>query len=347
MPVPHKLRRLIAFALAGLSAAAAAPSRRSSRSTATISPIRSSSCNGGEFIAYATNDGINLPMLVSRDLVNWSQVKDPATGEARRRHAGARAVGRGRPNLGARGDEGRRQVAALLHRPSRQAEGPVPRSRGRRPAPRGRSATSRPSRWCANRPGRHDRRQPVPRFRRQALSLLQERRERGRQDHLHLGAAAQRDGLKVVGAAGAADQGRRQVGMAAGRSAGDGAFARRPSDCSTRRRSSAGTPRSGCRATRPAMRPAPGRSARARTRRRTRSCTASTSARPAASAVPAIPPSSRSARARFMAFHAWAATSGCRKAEDERYLYIAPLFWKDGKPQLGVSLRPVAPGDRG
>lgn len=44
----------------------------------------------------------------------------------------------------------------------------------------------------------------------------------------------------------------------------------------------------------------------------------------------------------FMAFHAWAATSGCRKAEDERFLYIAPLTWKDGKPQLGVSLRPTA-----
>ena len=34
--------------------------------------------NGAEFIAYATNDGINLPMLTSRDLVNWSPVRDPA-----------------------------------------------------------------------------------------------------------------------------------------------------------------------------------------------------------------------------------------------------------------------------
>lgn len=44
----------------------------------------------------------------------------------------------------------------------------------------------------------------------------------------------------------------------------------------------------------------------------------------------------------FIAFHAWAATKGCRKAEDERYLYVAPLFWKDGKPQIGPSLRPAA-----
>lgn len=41
----------------------------------------------------------------------------------------------------------------------------------------------------------------------------------------------------------------------------------------------------------------------------------------------------------FISFHAWAATSGCRKAEDRRYLYVAPLFWKDGKPVIGPSLR--------
>ena len=28
----------------------------------------------GEFIAYATNAGINLPMLTSRDLVHWTWV---------------------------------------------------------------------------------------------------------------------------------------------------------------------------------------------------------------------------------------------------------------------------------
>ena len=41
----------------------------------------------------------------------------------------------------------------------------------------------------------------------------------------------------------------------------------------------------------------------------------------------------------FLSFHAWAANSGCRKADDKRFLYIAPLFWKDGKPQIGPSLR--------
>lgn len=42
----------------------------------------------------------------------------------------------------------------------------------------------------------------------------------------------------------------------------------------------------------------------------------------------------------FISFHAWAATSGCHKAGDKRELYIAPLSWKDGKPALGQSLRP-------
>lgn len=41
----------------------------------------------------------------------------------------------------------------------------------------------------------------------------------------------------------------------------------------------------------------------------------------------------------FMSFHAWETSSGCRKQEDNRYLYIAPIFWKDGKPEIGSSLR--------
>ena len=42
----------------------------------------------------------------------------------------------------------------------------------------------------------------------------------------------------------------------------------------------------------------------------------------------------------FMSFHGWQATKGCRKAGDKRQLYIAPIFWKDGKPQIAPSLRP-------
>jgi beta-xylosidase len=41
----------------------------------------------------------------------------------------------------------------------------------------------------------------------------------------------------------------------------------------------------------------------------------------------------------FIAFHAWSATPGCRPLDQARYLYVAPLVWKDGKPAVGESLR--------
>ena len=49
----------------------------------------------------------------------------------------------------------------------------------------------------------------------------------------------------------------------------------------------------------------------------------------------------------FIAFHAWDATRGCRKGKDERHLYIAPLFWKDGKPRIAPSLRRTATSGKG
>jgi beta-xylosidase len=42
----------------------------------------------------------------------------------------------------------------------------------------------------------------------------------------------------------------------------------------------------------------------------------------------------------FIAFHAWSASPGCRRLDWKRFLYVAPLIWKDGKPQVGISLRP-------
>jgi hypothetical protein len=41
----------------------------------------------------------------------------------------------------------------------------------------------------------------------------------------------------------------------------------------------------------------------------------------------------------FIAFHAWAAGRSCRKADDKRFLYIAPFGWENGKPQIAPSLR--------
>jgi beta-xylosidase len=42
----------------------------------------------------------------------------------------------------------------------------------------------------------------------------------------------------------------------------------------------------------------------------------------------------------FIVFHAHAATRGCRRAQLGRYMYVAPLLWQGGEPQIGVSLRP-------
>lgn len=46
----------------------------------------------------------------------------------------------------------------------------------------------------------------------------------------------------------------------------------------------------------------------------------------------------------FIVFHAHGARPGCRRGDLGRYMYIAPLLWRDGEPQIGVSLRS---GERG
>lgn len=49
----------------------------------------------------------------------------------------------------------------------------------------------------------------------------------------------------------------------------------------------------------------------------------------------------------FIVFHAHAARGGCRNATKGRYMYIAPLLWKEGKPLIGVSLRPGSSSGKG
>ena len=49
----------------------------------------------------------------------------------------------------------------------------------------------------------------------------------------------------------------------------------------------------------------------------------------------------------YISFHAWEATRGCRKGADKRELYIAPIFWAGGKPQIAPSLRPRVSAERG
>ena len=41
----------------------------------------------------------------------------------------------------------------------------------------------------------------------------------------------------------------------------------------------------------------------------------------------------------YVVFHAWAATAKCRLAEQSRYMYVAPLEWRDGTPVIVKSLR--------
>ena len=49
----------------------------------------------------------------------------------------------------------------------------------------------------------------------------------------------------------------------------------------------------------------------------------------------------------FISFHAWSASPQCRKQGDKRELFIAPLFWRDGKPVIGPSLRERTASQRG
>lgn len=45
----------------------------------------------------------------------------------------------------------------------------------------------------------------------------------------------------------------------------------------------------------------------------------------------------------FIVFHAHIATKGCRRTTRGRQMYVAPLLWQNGTPQVGVSLRPATP----
>lgn len=47
----------------------------------------------------------------------------------------------------------------------------------------------------------------------------------------------------------------------------------------------------------------------------------------------------KAANGTFIAFHAWAATRSCRPHRDARYLYVAPFGWEDGRPIIAPSLR--------
>ncbi|WP_300973872.1 glycoside hydrolase family 43 protein [Sphingomonas sp. LHG3406-1] len=41
----------------------------------------------------------------------------------------------------------------------------------------------------------------------------------------------------------------------------------------------------------------------------------------------------------FISFHGWATTRGCRKSDNKRFLYVAPFGWENGAPAIAPSLR--------
>lgn len=40
----------------------------------------------------------------------------------------------------------------------------------------------------------------------------------------------------------------------------------------------------------------------------------------------------------YVAFHAWSATTDCRSAGKGRFMYVAPLDWREGRPVIGAGL---------
>ena len=48
----------------------------------------------------------------------------------------------------------------------------------------------------------------------------------------------------------------------------------------------------------------------------------------------------------FISFHGWSTTRGCRKSEGKRFLYVAPFGWENNAPAIAPSLRPEG-GERG
>jgi beta-xylosidase len=337
MPVPHKLRRLVVAMLAGMSAAALAEP--------SFVPVYRDNfpdpfvvLNGGEFIAYATNDGINLPMLVSRDLVNWSPVRD---------QAGRRIDGM--PTLAPWVQEGRTWAPEVMKVGARWLLYYTAHSRQRKVQCLGVAAADNP-----RGPFRDSSKEPlVCQYDQGGTIDANPFRDTDGKLYLYYksdgnavgkttyiwGQRLSDDGLKVVGPAvpliqdDAKWEWRLVEAPAMVRSpAGHHLFYSAaffgwdPNE----RLSRYATGYALCAGPLGPCKDAPENPILNSYNDRQAGCLSG----------PGHPAIFQVGARAFMAFHAWAATSGCRKAEDERYLYVAPLFWKDGKPQLAPSLRP-------
>ena len=336
MQVMPGIRRLAAIVLAGFSAAALAEP--------SFVPVYKDNfpdpfvvANGGEFIAYATNDGINLPMLVSRDLVTWTPVGDTA---------GKRLDGM--PVLAPWVKAGRTWAPEVMRVGNRWLLYYTASHRGKNVQCIGVASADNP-----RGPFRDSSAEPmVCQF--DLGGTIDANPFRDADGKLYLyyksdgnavgkgtaiwGQQMTADGLKVIGApvemskddkkwemkvVEAPTMVRSPTGYAMFYSAGYYGWNAedRISPYSMGYASCAG-PLGPCK-------DAPENPILHSFRDREAGCLSG----------PGHQSIFQAGGRSFITFHAWAATSGCRKLEDERYLYVAPLFWKDGKPQLAPSLR--------
>ncbi len=344
MLVPPKIRRFAVLLLAGMSAAALAEP--------SFVPVYRDNfpdpfvvLHGGEFIAYATNDGINVPMLVSRDLVSWSHVRDSA---GRRIDA--------MPTLAPWVQEGRTWAPEVMKVGAKWLLYYTAHSRKRKmqclgvaaaDSPKGpfRDSSAEPLVCQYDQGGTIDANPFRDSDGKLYVYYKSDGNAVGKTTYIW-GQRLSDDGLKVVGAAvplikdDAAWEWRLVEAPAMVRSpAGHQLFYSAaffgwdPKESLSRYATGYAT----CAGPLGPCRDAPENPILNSFNDREAGCLSG----------PGHPAIFQVGTRSFMAFHAWAATSGCRKAEDERFLYIAPLFWKDGKPQIGPSLRQRAAPERG
>ena len=338
MPVNSRVFRCAATLLAGLSAAAVAQP--------SFVPVYKHNfpdphvvVAGNQFIAYATNDGINLPMLMSRDLINWTPVADPANPKKRLD---------GMPTLAPWVEEGRTWAPEVMKVGNRWLLYYTARSRQRKVQCLGVAVADKalgPFRDTSTEPlvCQYDQGGTIDAnpFRDSDGKLYLYYKSDGnavRKTSYIWGQQLSADGLKVVGEAKPLikDDAKWEWGLVEAP-----AMVRTPSGYQmfysaaffgwdpNERLSRYATGYANCSGPLGPCKDAPENPILNSFNDREAGCLSG----------PGHPGIFQVGTRTFMAFHAWAATSGCRKADDKRYFYVAPLFWKDGKPQIAPSLR--------
>lgn len=338
MPVYSRFSRSAGFMLAGLSAAALAePSfvpvyRHNFPDPFVISA-------GSHFIAYATNDGINLPMLTSRDLINWAPIGDPA-------NPGKRLDGM--PTLAPWVQEGRTWAPEVMKVGNKWLLYYTAHSRRLKMQCLGVAVAADPKG-----PFRDNSTEPLVCQKDQG-GTIDANPFRDSDGKLYLyfksdgnavrktsyiwGQRLSDDGMKVVGQATPLikDDAKWEWGLVEAP-----AMVRSPGGYQmfysaafygwdpNERLSRYATGYAACAGPLGPCKDAPENPILNSFNDREAGCLSG----------PGHPGIFQVGGRIFMAFHAWAANSGCRKVGDARHLYVAPLFWKNGKPQIAPSLR--------